>query len=70
LTEQTDIRSWPAGQRAAHYQQFAMKLRDMAAAENASKERDQLIALAEQYQELAISLQAKAVSLSRSAAGQ
>jgi hypothetical protein len=59
-----DIQSWPALQRAQHYQGLAGKLRLMAEAEAVEKIRSQLLALAAQYQELADSL----VRLSNAAA--
>lgn len=51
-----DLESWPASQRAAHYQNRADKLRDLAAGEPATRVRDRLLALAAEYQELADNL--------------
>jgi hypothetical protein len=50
------IRSWPSGRRAAHYLEQAGKLRDMAEAEPPGDLRDQLLALAAQYADLAANL--------------
>jgi len=51
-----DIRSWPASERVSHYRELAAKLRQMAEMETAGPMRDQLLALAEQYQQLASNL--------------
>jgi len=59
LDQQTDIRSWPASQRSPHYQELATKLRRMAELETMPKMRAQLLALADQYQQLAMSLREK-----------
>jgi len=52
-----DIR-WSARQRAAHYEQQADRLRRMAEAEAVAQMRDQLLAVAQQYQQLAENLKA------------
>ena len=49
-------RSWPNERRATHYREQAEKLRDMAEAEPRGELRDQLIALAAQYDEMAANL--------------
>ena len=59
MGQQTDIRSWPASQRSAHYHELAVKLRRMAEIETVPKMRAQLLALAHQYEELAMSLRQK-----------
>ena len=48
-----DIRSWPARERAQHYQGQASRLRLMAEAEPVERMREQLLLLAVQHQELA-----------------
>jgi len=45
--------SWPIPQRIAHYQSEADRLRRMAAAETIATIRDKLLAVAQQYQQLA-----------------
>ena len=47
---------WPVRERVAHYQAQADKLRRMAGAETVERIRDELLAVARQYQELANSL--------------
>ena len=59
MGQQTDIRSWPASQRSTHYQKMAAKLHRIAELETVPKLRAQLLALANQYQELAVSLRGK-----------
>jgi hypothetical protein len=59
LGQQTDILSWPASQRSAHYNELSAKLRRMAEIETVPKMRAQLLALANQYRELAMSLRDK-----------
>ncbi len=51
-----DIPSWPAIQRAAHYREQAAKLREFAAGELVEEVRERLIAVADQYEELAKTL--------------
>ena len=51
-----DIRSWPASERVSHYREMVAKLRQMAEMETAGPMRDQLLALAEQYRQLASNL--------------
>jgi hypothetical protein len=51
-----DVRSWPASQRVSHYRELAARLRQMAEMETVGPMRDQLLALAEQYQQLASKL--------------
>jgi hypothetical protein len=51
-----DLRSMSARQRAAHYREQAVKLRQMAEAQPAKKICAKLIELADQYQLLANSL--------------
>ena len=51
-----DFRRRPAGERAEQYEREAKKFRRMAEAEPIGFIREQLTALAEQYQELAMSL--------------
>ena len=43
---------WPNRERAAHYREQSAKLRALAEAEPAGEMHDQLIALAEQYEDL------------------
>jgi hypothetical protein len=50
------VRSWANARRAAHYREQAEKLRDMAEAEPPGDLRDQLLALAAQYADLAANL--------------
>jgi hypothetical protein len=50
------VRSWPNERRAAHYREQAEKLRDMAEAEPRGELRDQLLALAAQYSDMAANL--------------
>ena len=51
-----DFRTRPTGERAEQYEREAKKFRRMAEAEPIGFIREQLTALAEQYQELAMSL--------------
>ena len=51
-----DFRTRPSGERAEQYEREAKKFRRMAEAEPIGFIREQLTALAEQYQELAMSL--------------
>ena len=50
------VRSWPKALRLTHYREQAGKLRDMAEAEPLGELRDQLFALATQYDDLAANL--------------
>jgi len=50
------IKSRPNGQRAAHCREQAKRLRDMAAGESRSELREQLLALAAQYDQMAVHL--------------
>ena len=60
-------RSCAGPQSANHYQEQAMKLRQMAELESATVLREQLLGLAAQYQELADILKAGSVPLQRGA---
>jgi len=60
-----DIRSWPASQRVSHYRELAAKLRHMAEMETVGPTRNQLLALAEQYQQLASNLSGRQPSPER-----
>ena len=51
--------SWPNEQRAAHYRAQAQSLRDMADGEAVGGLRESLVDLAEQYDRLAVSIEAK-----------
>ena len=56
------IRSWPNKDRAAHYQQQAAKLREMADAETKDDAmREHLLALSDQYTRLVSKLLAEKV---------
>lgn len=47
---------WPSAERAAHYREQARKLRALAEAEPVGESKDQLLALAEQYEQLVLRL--------------
>ena len=47
---------WPNAERAAHYRDQAQKLRVLADAEPVGGTKDQLLALAEQYEQLVLRL--------------
>ena len=51
-----DLQSWRASERATHYQEQADKLRSLATLELAVKARGRLLALADEYQQLADTL--------------
>jgi hypothetical protein len=59
MSTESDIRSWPAGERLENYQELATKIRRMAKTETMPKLRAQSLALARQYQELVTSLRTK-----------
>ena len=56
MAGEMDLRTKTARERAAHYEQEAEKFRRMAVAEQTEHIRQELLAVAEQYQRLADSL--------------
>src|SRR5881398_270168 len=54
-------REIPRSERAAHYQKFAIQIRELADAETDTALRDKLINLARQYTAMAVKLNAKSV---------